>query len=42
MPSFETAYGFSLQTVKQLKNPQNPLYPLLAPWVKKMIEENLL
>lgn len=42
MPNFETAYGFSLQTPKQLRNPKNPLTPLLAPWVKKMIEENLL
>lgn len=42
LPNFDTAYGFSLQPIDQIKDPNNILYPLLAPWVKKMIEEELL
>lgn len=42
LPNLETAYGMSLQSAEQIKNENNPLYPLLAPWVKQMIKEDLL
>lgn len=42
IPSLESAYGFSLQKKEQIQDTANPLAPLLAPWVKKMIEEKLL
>lgn len=42
IPSLDAAYGFSLQTIEQLGNKNNPLYSLLAPWVQAMQKENLL
>lgn len=38
----ELAYGFSLQTADQLKDPKNPLTPSLAAWVKEFIKKDLL
>lgn len=42
MPNFEFAYGFSLLDPKDIQNKNHPLFPLLAPWVKKTFEEGLL
>ncbi len=42
LPNLDTAYGFSLQDINQIRNKDNLLYPLLAPWVQKMITQNLL
>ncbi|CAN5161514.1 hypothetical protein BH09PAT2_BH09PAT2_01930 [soil metagenome] len=42
IPNLESAYGFSLQKKDQIQNKNNYIYPLLAPWVHKMIEEKLL
>ncbi len=42
MPNLEFAYGFSLQNVLKIKEKNNPIFPLLAPWVKKAFEDNLL
>jgi hypothetical protein len=44
LPSFEPdiAYGFTLQTAKDLKDPKNPLHPALAAWVRAFISEGLI
>lgn len=42
LPKLEYAYGVSLLTLEQLKNPAHPIQPMLAPWVKKILEANLL
>ncbi|HRN70344.1 MAG TPA: hypothetical protein PLS49_04100 [Candidatus Woesebacteria bacterium] len=42
MPNFEFAYGFSLLDPKKIQDKNYPLFPLLAPWVKKTFEEGLL
>jgi len=36
-PNFDFAYGFSLVDKKELLNKKGRIYPLLAPWVKKML-----
>jgi len=41
-PVFDYAYGYSLITKKELLNKKSRIYPLLAPWVLKMIEKNLI
>ncbi|OGK35133.1 hypothetical protein A3A93_02855 [Candidatus Roizmanbacteria bacterium RIFCSPLOWO2_01_FULL_38_12] len=35
LPNFEFAYGLIVKPLNEIKNPKNPLYPLLAPWVIK-------
>jgi isopentenyldiphosphate isomerase len=42
LPNMEFAYGFSLKDKKDLLNAFDPLYPLLAPWVHKSIEDKLI
>ncbi len=41
-PNLDFAYGFSLVSRKELQNKNSEIYKKLAPWVKKMIEENKL
>lgn len=41
-PNYDVAYGYSLVTKKELTNKNGRTYPLLAPWVKKAIEEDLI
>lgn len=38
----DVAYGFTLQSAEELKNPKNPLSPALAAWVKAFIKKDLL
>lgn len=38
----ELAYGYTLQSTKELHDTHNPLYPALAAWVKAFIEEGIL
>lgn len=40
--NFNVSYGFSLASKKDLYNTKTRLYRNLAPWVKAMIEKNLL
>lgn len=41
-PNYEVAYGYSLVTKGELANKKGRVYQSLAPWVKKMIEEELI
>lgn len=41
-PNYDFAYGLSLVSKQELKNKNSRIYKQLAPWVKKMIEENKL
>ncbi len=41
-PDYDFAYGFSLVSKQELMNKGSKIYENLAPWVKKMIEENKL
>ncbi|MCL4386858.1 hypothetical protein M1307_00490 [Patescibacteria group bacterium] len=41
IPNHEFAYGYSLVDKKELLNKKGRIYPLLAPWVKKMIEKKM-
>ncbi len=41
-PNLDFAYGFSLVDKQELQNKNSRTYENLAPWVKKMIEENKL
>ncbi|KKQ34819.1 MAG: Isopentenyl-diphosphate Delta-isomerase [Microgenomates group bacterium GW2011_GWA2_37_6] len=41
-PNLDFAYGFSLVSKQELMNKDSKIYENLAPWVKKMIEENKL
>lgn len=41
-PNYEVAYGYSLVTKKELLDKKSRIYPLLAPWVKKMIQDKLI
>ena len=41
IPNHEFAYGYSLIDKKELLNKKGRIYPLLAPWVKKMIEKKM-
>ncbi|MBI4097577.1 MAG: hypothetical protein HY426_00895 [Candidatus Levybacteria bacterium] len=41
-PNYDFAYGFSLLTKDELRNVRSRTYANLAPWAKKMIEEDLL
>lgn len=41
-PNFEFAYGYSLVSKEELLRKDSRLYKNLAPWVKVMIEKNLL
>ncbi len=41
-PNPDFAYGFSLASKQELQNTNSEIYKHLAPWVKKMIEENKL
>ena len=40
--NLEFAYGYSLQKVEEIKNQKSPLYSILAPWVKEMINKELI
>ncbi len=40
--NFDIAYGYTLQTLKDLKSDTNPLFKSLAPWIKKAFELKLL
>ncbi len=42
IPDLTSAYGFSLQDEDLIKDSNNPLFPLLAPWVHVMIKNKLL
>lgn len=42
LPNLECAYGFCLKKNEDIRNPFDPIYPLLAPWVHAAIEKNLL
>lgn len=42
LPNFDFAYGFTLQKKSDLSDKNNPLYPLLAPWIKQAIADGLL
>lgn len=41
-PNFSFAYGFSLAKKEEIINMKGRIYQQLAPWVKKIIEKNLL
>lgn len=41
-PNLDFAYGFSLVSKQELEDKNSEIYKNLAPWVKKMIEENKL
>ncbi len=41
-PNLDFAYGFLLMNRQELQNKNSEIYKQLAPWVKKMIEENKL
>lgn len=41
-PNFDFAYGYSLISRAELKNKKSRTYKMLAPWVKKAIEDKLL
>ncbi len=40
--NFDFAYGYSLQKMEEITNRKSPIYAILAPWVKKMIEEKMI
>ncbi len=40
--NLDFAYGYSLQKMDEITNRKSPLYAILAPWVKKMIEEKMI
>lgn len=40
--NLDFAYGYSLQKIDEIKNKKSPLYAILAPWVREMIEKNLV
>ena len=42
VPKLEYAYGFTLQTIDQLKDSKSRFYHVLAPWVKTILEKNFL
>jgi isopentenyl-diphosphate delta-isomerase len=42
LPNLDMAYGFCLKTKKELQDPFDPLYPLLAPWVHITLKKNIL
>lgn len=42
VPNLDFAYGYSVIPKKELKNKKSRTYQNLAPWVKVMIEKNLL
>lgn len=42
IPNFDFAYGYSLVKKQEILNKNSRIYENLAPWVKKMIEENKL
>jgi isopentenyldiphosphate isomerase len=42
IPNHDFAYGYSLVDKKELLNKKGRIYPLLAPWVKKMIEKKMI
>jgi len=42
LPNHDFAYGYSLVNKKELMNKKGRIYPLLAPWVKKMIAKKLI
>lgn len=41
-PSLDFAYGFLMASKQELENKDSEIYPQLAPWVKKIIEDNKL
>lgn len=41
-PNYDFAYGFSFVSKQELEDKNSEIYKKLAPWVKKMIEENKL
>lgn len=41
-PNYEVAYGCSVATKQEITNKKGSIYPLLAPWVKVAIKENLI
>jgi len=40
--NYDFAYGFSLMDLNELKQPKNPLFPLLAPWIKEIINNKII
>lgn len=42
LPNLDFAHGFSLQKLEDIKNKNNSMYPLLAPWIHKTFEDGLL
>lgn len=42
LPNFDFAYGFTLIKKSEIQNKNNPIHTLLAPWIKKAIEEHVL
>jgi isopentenyldiphosphate isomerase len=42
LPNLDMAYGFCLKKIEELKNPFDPLYPLLAPWVHEGLKHELI
>ena len=42
LPNFAFAYGFLVKPLGEIKDPKNPLYSLLAPWVIKSFEEEVI
>jgi isopentenyldiphosphate isomerase len=41
LPNHNFAYGYSLVDIKELTNKSGRIYPLLAPWVKRMIDKKM-
>ena len=42
LPNFEFAYGFLVKPIEEIRDPKNPLYTLLAPWVVKALNEETI
>lgn len=42
LPNFDFTYGFTLVKKTDITDKKNPIYPLLAPWIKQAISDGLL
>ncbi|MBP9690469.1 hypothetical protein KBD81_00145 [Candidatus Woesebacteria bacterium] len=40
--NLDFAYGYSLQKMEAITNNKSPLYAILAPWVREMINHNMI
>jgi len=40
--NYDFAYGFSLMDLDELKQHESPVFPLLAPWVKEIINNEII